>query len=139
MSERPFSDISYQKFLTEEKLMGSKCESCGAVYLPPRPICVKCHGSQMAWTQMPGRGRLSAFTCISVGPPYMIAEGYDRKNPYCSGVVEIEANVRVDARIEGVDTTHPETIQVGMPLEVCYLHRGEGEDRKTFLAFRPPA
>ncbi len=137
MEERPFSDNSYRKFLSEEKLMGSKCQKCGALYTPPRPICLKCHGMKMQWVEMKGKGQLSAFTCISVGPPFMIAEGYDRKHPYISGVVVLEEGVSVDARIEEFDGNEPELIKIGTPLTVKFLHRGEGENSRTFLAFRP--
>ncbi len=137
MNERPFSDISYQQFLNEEKLMGSKCKSCGALSAPPRPICIKCHSSEMQWVEMKGRGQLAAFTCIAVGAPFMIEEGYDRKHPYISGVVELEEEVKVDARIEGIDGSKPEAIKIGTPLTVKFLHRGEEENLRTFLAFEP--
>jgi hypothetical protein len=137
MEQRPFSDISYEQFLNEEKLMGSQCTTCGALFVPPRPICIQCHGSDMAWIEMKGKGRLNAFTCIAVAPPFMIAEGYNRKNPYCSGVVELDEGVRVVARIEGVDVANPESIQIGMPLTVSFVHRGEGDDLRTYLGFRP--
>ncbi len=137
MEERPFSDISYEKFLNEEKLMGTRCKGCGTQYVPPRSICVDCYGSDMEWIEMNGRGRLAAFTCINIPPPFMIAQGYNRKNPYCTGVVELEEGARVDARIEGVDCGKPEDINVGMPLKVKYLHRDEGEKRETYLAFEP--
>jgi len=137
MEERTFSDISYGRFLNEEKLMGSKCKKCGAFFVPPRPICIECYSSEMDWVEIKGEGKLAAFTCIAVGPPFMIKQGYDRQHPYCSGVVELEEGVRVVARIEGVNTTKPETIKVGMPLTVEFLHRGEGENLKTFLAFKP--
>ena len=137
MEERPFSDISYEQFLDEERLMGSRCKTCGTLFVPPRPLCIRCHGTDMVWVETEGRGKLSAFTCIAVGPPFMIAEGYDRKHPYCSGVVELDEGVRVVARIEGVDATKPETIKVGIPLAVRFLHRGEGDKRKTYLAFTP--
>jgi uncharacterized OB-fold protein len=137
MQQRAFSDIVYNQFLTEEKLMGSKCEQCGALYVPPRPICVKCHGTDMQWAQMKGRGKLAAFTCIGIGPAFMTAEGYNRKNPYCVGVVELEEGARVDARIENVDALNPETIKVGMPMVVTFLHRGEDADKKTYVAFEP--
>jgi len=67
----------------------------------------------------------------------MLAEGYDRSRPYCVGVVELEEGARAVARIEEVDASRPESIRVGMPLTVQFLHRGEGEDSKTFLAFKP--
>jgi uncharacterized OB-fold protein len=91
----------------------------------------------MAWAEMKGEGKLSAFTCIAIGPPSMIAEGYDRNNPYCSGVVQLEEGPRVDARIEGVNTGNPEQIKVGTPMRVKFLHRGEGENMRTILAFEP--
>jgi uncharacterized OB-fold protein len=91
----------------------------------------------MEWAEMSGRGRLAAFTCIAIGPPFMVEEGYGRRNPYCSGVVELEEGVRVVARIEEVDTNQPEKIRIGTPLKVEFLHRGEGENLRTFLAFRP--
>ena len=137
MEEKHFSDISYEQFLNEEKLMGSRCKQCGAFYVPPRPICIKCYASEMEWVQTKGKGKLAAFTCIAVGPPFMTEEGYDRTRPYVSGVVELEEGARVVARIEGVDGSKPETIKIGTPLRVEFLHRGEGEDSATFLAFRP--
>ncbi len=137
MEEKPISVIYFDQFLNEEKLMGSRCKKCGAVFLPPRPICIKCYANDMEWTQMKGKGELVTFTSISIGPPWMVEQGYDREHPYCSGVVELDEGVRIDARIEGVDASKPETIKIGMPLTVEFLHRGEGENLKTFLAFKP--
>ncbi len=127
MEERPFSDNSFQQYLNEEKLMGSRCRKCGVLFAPPHPICTKCHGSDMQWVELKGKGRLVAFTCIAIGTPAMIAEGYNRKNPYISGVVELAEGVRVDARIEEIDGLKPEAIKIGTPLTVKFRHRGEGE------------
>jgi len=90
MEAMPFNDISYERFLSEEKLMGSRCEKCGALFVPPRSICIKCYGTEMEWVEMKGKGKLSAFTCIAIGPPLMAKEGYDRQHPYVSGVVQLE-------------------------------------------------
>ena len=137
MAEKLFSDITYGQFLNEEKLMGSRCKKCGVLFVPPRPICTKCYDGEMEWVEMKGKGKLATFTCTCVSPPSMIEEGYDRGNPYCSGVVELEEGASVVARIEGVDAKKPETIKIGMPLKVQFLHRGEGSNLKTFLAFKP--
>jgi len=137
MEVMPFNDISYERFLNEGKLMGSRCNNCGSLFVPPRTICIKCSGTDMEWIEMKGKGKLAAFTCIAIGPPLMAKEGYDRQHPYVSGVVELEEGVRVVARIEGVDGSKPETIKIGTPLKVEFLHRGEGENSTTFLAFSP--
>lgn len=138
MEERPFSDISYERFLNEEKLMGSRCEECGTHFVPPRSICVACYSSEMEWVEMKGRGKLATFTSITIAPPFMIAQGYDREHPYCTGVVELEEGGRVYARIEGVDATSPETSWVGTPMKAMFLHRTDESGKKeTYLAFEP--
>ena len=137
MDKKPFSDIVYEQYLNEDKLMGSQCKKCDTLFTPPRPICAECHSHDLQWVEMQGEGKLVGFTCITIGPAFMADEGYDRNNPYCVGVVDLEEGTRVDARIEGVDVLSPETIKVGLPLKIKFLHRGEGENLQTFLAFEP--
>lgn len=135
MQSKPISDIAFNQYLTEDKLMGSKCKNCGSLSVPPRPICISCRDSDVEWVEISGNGKLAGFTCITIGPSFMRAEGYDRKNPYCVGVVELEEGARVDARIENVDPSAPETIKVGMPVRVKFLHRETDVAKRTFLAF----
>jgi uncharacterized OB-fold protein len=137
VTERPVNDHSFEQFLREGKLMGARCSGCNTLYLPPRLVCIKCFNSGMEWIEVKGTGNLAAFTCITIGPSFMAAEGYDRKNPYCTGVVELDEKVRMVARIEGVDPRNPESIKVGTPMKVKFLHRGSDENTRTFLAFEP--
>jgi uncharacterized OB-fold protein len=137
MEERPFNDTSYEQFLNEKKIMGSKCKKCGALALPPRSICVSCFGTEMEWIQFEGTGWLAAFTGITVAPPYMTKEGFGRTNPYVVGVAELEEGVKTVARIVGVDAKKPEQIRVGTPLKAEFLEKGEGPDKQISLAFKP--
>ncbi len=133
---RPFTAAAFNRYLAEHKLMASRCPTCDALYLPPHAICPQCQGDALAWTELSGRGKLAAFTSIFVAPSGMIAEGYSRDNPYVAGVVELDEGVKISARILGVDARNPAAIQVGTPLSVEFLDRGEGEQKKTFLAFK---
>ncbi len=135
MQSKPIGDNAFNQFLAKEKLMGSRCQKCGKLFVPPRPICIECGEAEMEWAEVSGKGKLAGFTCITIGPSFMRAEGYDRKNPYCVGVVELEEGARVDARIEGVDPSAPETITVGLPVKAKFLHRDNDYVKKTFLAF----
>jgi hypothetical protein len=137
MNQKPFNDTSYEQSLNEKKIMGSKCKKCGALALPPRPICVSCFGSEMEWVQLKGTGELAAFTSIVVAPPYMLKEGFGRGNPYTVGVVELDEGVKVVSRIIGVDSKKPEQIKVGTPLKAEFIKKEEGADIKTILAFKP--
>jgi len=137
MEERPFNDTSYEQFVKELRIMGSKCKKCGALALPPRAFCVSCSDTKMEWIQFKGTGRLAAFTSITVAPPYMAKEGFGRNNPYIVGVIELEEGVKMVARIVGFDAKKPEQIKVGTPLKAEFLEKGEGSDRQTFLVFKP--
>jgi len=116
--------------------MASQCKGCKSMYLPPRPLCTRCYDGEMEWIELKGKGILVAYTVIAVGPTFMIEEGYDRKNHYCSGIVQLEEGLKISARILGVSIKNPNAIKIGTPLEVDFLERGEGENKKTFLAFR---
>jgi uncharacterized OB-fold protein len=138
MAENEFSSSAHNRFLAEKKLIGVRCKRCGAISLPPRPICPKCNASDMELVEMKGRGKLVAYTVISVGPPMMIEEGFDRERPYCSGIVELEEGVRIPGRIVGVNVAKPDQIKIGTPVTVEYQERVHGEETRTFLAFRAP-
>lgn len=91
----------------------------------------------MEWTEMSGRGHLIAYTTINIGLSAMIASGYDRKNPYCTGIVRLEEGPSISAQIVGVDTAHPEQIVIGTGVKATFIERGDEEDRRTSLAFEP--
>ena len=132
---RPFTAASFNQYLAEHKLMGACCPACHAAYLPPRAICPQCHGEALEWVELSGRGKLAAFTSIYVGPSAMVAEGYDRNNPYVSGIVETEEGAKISARILGVDAKQPDVAWIGTPLVVTFVDRGEGDSKSTVLAF----
>jgi uncharacterized OB-fold protein len=65
----------------------------------------------------------------------MIEAGYDRKNPYCTGIVQLEEGPAISGQILGVDPTRPEEIEIGTPMRAAFVQRGEGEHARTYLAF----
>ena len=114
---KTFTAASYRTYLTEDKqLMGVHCRACGHLAAQARPMCPSCHSTDIEWHQFSGKAHLSTFTCISIVPVYMAAQGYGRDNPYCTGVVTLEEGPRISARILGVDGGNPQTIKTGMEL-----------------------
>ncbi len=136
VAENEFYSAAYDRFISEGKLIGSKCRRCEAMHIPPRPVCPKCHSRETELVEMKGKGKLAAYTVITVGTPLMVEEGFDREHPYCSGIVELEEGVRITARILGVDVMNPDQIKIGTPVTVEYQERVHGGEKKTFLAFR---
>ncbi len=134
-AERPFTLASFQAYMNEGRLMGSRNRATGEVFAPPRPIDPATHGDDMEWVELSGRGTLAAFTSVYIGTSAMIAAGYDRKKPYVAGVVELEEGPRISAQILGLDEARPDIGWIGRPLRVAFVERGEGEKRRAYLAF----
>lgn len=132
-----FTAQSFYGFLRDRQLMGSRCATCGALYLPPRPMCRACHGDQMVWEELTGRGELIAFTVVHIAPTAMLEVGYGRDNPYCSGIVRLEEGVAVSAQILGVDASRPQDIAIGLPVEVAFVAAAGDADGGVRLTFRP--
>ena len=137
MSEMPFTDASFQKFLDQDRLMGCRCNSCGQLSIPPRPLCTSCRLSKMEWMPMFGRGDLKAFTAIAVPPPALKREGFGRGNPYAVGVVELDEGPRVVARLLGLDLEKPDSVGLGQPMEVVFIKAGPDSAAGTLLGFQP--
>ena len=117
--------------------MGSRCQNCAALYLPPRPLCPACFGDDLQWEQLSGKGELAAFTTIYFGPTAMVEAGYDRNNPYCSAIVRLEEGPAISALVTGLDLSHPEKIRIGTPVQLVPFSPEDGQEDRIFLAFAP--
>jgi len=109
---RSFTIESFYKFVGEGKLMAAKCSKCGAMLLPPRPLCTKCFSTDFEWVKLSGRGKLLSYTVIHVSPPQ-----FESMAPYIVGIVKLEEGLRLPGMIRGVE---PEKIRVGMTLMVDF-------------------
>ena len=115
--------------------MGAHCAACDETFVPPRPVCPHCQGEAMEWVEVSGKGKLAAFTAVYIGPNAMIAAGYDRNNPYLTGIVQLEEGPMISAQILGLDAAQPTIDAIGTPLTVSFIERGEAEAKRAFLAF----
>jgi len=142
VAENKLYSLAYNKLLSEHKLMGSRCNKCGHLAVPPKPICPECHGTEMELKEMKGRGKLVAYTVVAVGSPLMVEEGYGREKYYCCGIVELEEGAKICARISGVDISKPDLIKIGTPLKLDYVEAAHAADptheegERTFLSFK---
>jgi len=92
--------------------MAAKCSKCGAMLLPPRPLCTKCFSTDFEWVELSGKGKLLSYTVIHVSPPQ-----FESMAPYIVGIVKLEEGLNLPGMIRGVE---PEKIRVGMTLTVDF-------------------
>ena len=113
MSENPpFTVSSFYKFVSEKRLMAAKCNKCGAVLLPPKPMCTKCLSTNLKWVELKGDGKLLSYTVIYIAP-----EQFQSMTPYAVGIVELQNGLRLPGMIRDVK---PEEIKIGMNLKIDF-------------------
>ena len=123
MSE--FTSKNYMDSLAEGKIRGSKCEKCGMLHLPPRPVCPECGGSEMAWVDVSGDGVIRAFTVVHVPLSTMMG-----CSPYAVAVVELDDGPSVSGLVLEVD--EGDALSVGARVVAEFVKEGE----KTALCFK---
>jgi len=107
-----FGIESFYKFVGENKLMAAKCNKCGEVMLPPRPVCTKCFNKNLKWIEVESRGRLLTYTVIHVAP-----KQFEKLTPYPVGIVKLEGGPQLLGIIRGVE---PSKLKIGMPLTLDF-------------------
>ena len=110
--ERAFTLSSFYKFVNENRLMAAKCNKCGTVSLPPKPMCTNCFSTNLKWNELEAAGKLLSYTAINVAP-----EQFQSIAPYTVGIVEFETGLRLPGIIRDVE---PEKIRVGMNLKIDF-------------------
>ena len=64
---QPYADDTTQPFwdaALEGRLLGSRCNHCGTILIPPTPRCFNCQHVSFDWVELPGTGTVYAFTVV---------------------------------------------------------------------------
>ncbi|MCD6445208.1 Zn-ribbon domain-containing OB-fold protein [Candidatus Bathyarchaeota archaeon] len=110
--EKPFTIEQFYKYISQGKLMGGKCKKCGTIYLPPRPVCTKCHSKDFEWIEIQPKGKLLTYTIIHVAPVQ-----FQSMVPYAVGIIQLENGLKIPGIIKNVEH---DKIKIGMELKVVF-------------------
>lgn len=109
------------------ELLLAACTDCGALHLPPGPVCPRCFSDRLDWQKASGRGVVSAWTVVhQAWFPVFKAD-----LPYNAVQVELAEGPRLTTDL--VDVAN-DAIQVGMAVEVVF---DDVTDEFTLPRFRP--
>jgi uncharacterized OB-fold protein/acyl dehydratase len=95
----------------QHKLLVQRCTACGTLRHPPRPSCAHCRSFEWEPLEASGRGTIFSFTVNHY--PQVPAFDY----PLVVALVELEEGTRLIANVSGIT---PETVHIGMPVEVGF-------------------
>ena len=113
MSEQaPFTIEQFYKHISQGKLMGGRCKRCGAIHLPPRPVCSKCFSKEFEWVEIPPKGKLLTYTIIHVAPTQ-----FQSMAPYAVGIIQLENGLKIPGIIRDVTA---ENVKIGINLKVVF-------------------
>lgn len=132
---RPVPEYDAEEFWAgcrRHELLMQRCGNCGKYRWLPRPMCPHCNSLQREWVKVSGRGKVFTWTIVT----HPVHPAAASKVPY--NVVEVELEEQPDLRIVSnlVDCQN-EDISFGMPVEVVFEDKGEGENAYTLPKFRP--
>jgi uncharacterized protein len=96
--EYKLSIRDYTAALKENRLLGLRCQECGAVTVPPRMVCRHCASPDLEVIQLSGRGKIVTFTSIHV--PSEERRGH---SPYLVVMVELEEGAWIMGNLSGPD------------------------------------
>ncbi len=112
----------------EPYLVGSKCRSCGAVYVGSRMACSKCMSvDPMDPVRFSNEGELYVYSIVHQSGPGI-------EVPYVAAIVDLPEGTCVKATLKGVEPK-PENLRFGMKLKMVTEKVGtdrEGNDVITY-------
>ena len=103
----------YNEALKEDKLLGLKCLSCGAVTVPPKMVCRKCTSSDMEIAELKGTGEIKTFTTVNVA-----SEGRENEIPYTIVLVKLDEGPWIMGNLSGIDPTEVTMELVGKKVKM---------------------
>ena len=106
----------------EQKIKGTKCPSCGRVYVPAKSTCIKCFENMTEWVDVSDEGTLETFTVVHEPAP-----AYPYKTPFAFGVIKLDgADTGLAHRLGEVDF---EKISIGMRFKAVFEDEVKGHIR----------
>lgn len=120
--EAPYWDAA-----RDGRLVLQRCDACQRFWFPIGPVCPRCLGTAVTWTEMSGDGSVSSFVVYhKAWAPWLT----DRV-PYAVVQVQLTEGPRLTANLLGVP---PADVRIGMPVRACFEQLTE---EVTLVQFRP--
>lgn len=118
----------YLDGLENGRITGSRCNRCGNVMFPLKPVCSDCGSFDLNELQSGGKGVVRSFTVIYAAPARLkdIA-------PYAVGLIKLEEGASIMGRIIGINPDHPDDFKAGTKVKFEPLKQGD----EIVPAFRP--
>lgn len=101
--------------LRNERLRTTRCQDCGDLTFPPKPVCPNCLSASLSWRDFSGEGTLYSYTTVWAGPQI-----FEEELPYTVCVVDLDEGLRLGSRLILESGVEPEPGRRVSPVWVHY-------------------
>jgi uncharacterized OB-fold protein len=118
------------------RFLGTRCRSCGRVYLPPRPVCGICFEPSDEWVPVADEGVLVGCTVVQV-PFIDPMTGEQRPVPYGFAIIRLDG--AATAIYHFLEETDRNKIHVGQRVKAVFRDERTGSynDVRFFRTLEP--
>ena len=119
--------VAISRFLDGLKageILGTRCDRCGRIAVPPRIFCEWCFRRTGAWVKLPDTGAVNTFS-IS----YIATDTTRLKTPTIPAVIEIDSAGHAGF-LHVIGEARPEEVRVGMRVKAVWA---DPEKRKGMI------
>ena len=131
------SGIAIGRFLNglkDGQIIGTRCDNCGRVVVPPRIFCEWCFKPTESWVKLPDTGTVNTFS-IS----YITADTTRIKTPIIPAVIQIDETTNAGL-LHLIENSKPDAVKIGMKVKAAWLpaseRKGSITDIKHFAPVR---
>ena len=115
----------------DRKILGTCCQGCGKVYVPPRKTCPTCFTKNADWRVVSSVGTLESFTITRRQLAALPA-----KVPVIYGLIKLDG--ADTAMLHLLDEVDPEKVRIGMRVQARFAEERTGTIRDIEY-FKPVA
>jgi uncharacterized OB-fold protein len=125
---------TFLRGLKSGEILGTQCDHCGRIAVPPRMFCEWCFKRSESWIKLPDTGRVNTFS-IS----YITTDTTRVKTPTIPAVIEIDSAGSAGF-LHIIGEAKPDEVKIGMRVKAVWadpkVRKGSITDIKYFKPIR---
>ena len=103
----------YNEALKQNKLLGLKCQACGAITALPKMVCRQCTSPKLEIVELKGNGTIRTFTTV-----YVASEGREDEVPYVIVMVELDEGPWIMGNLGDIDASQATIELIGKKVKM---------------------
>jgi len=127
--------VAIGRFLREikaGKIIGTKCDNCGRIVVPPRIFCEQCFRPVNKWVDLPDTGTVNTYSVSHIA-----TDTTRLKTPVIPAVIEIDGTSNAGFLHVLGDVT-PSSVKIGMRVKAVWKDPGQRAGSITDIKYFKP-